>query len=64
MVCYRCGAPLSADEIAIHKKLVSRGAASFLCKNCLAHEFQVSVSLIEDRIAYFRETGCRLFTQE
>jgi uncharacterized protein YlaI len=64
VACYRCGAALSLDEIAVHKKLVNRGATMFLCKSCLAEEFKVSVELIEERIAYFKKTGCQLFVQD
>lgn len=63
MICYRCGAPLTPDEIAIHRKLVNRGAQRHLCKACLAAAFQVPVSMIEERIEYFRRTGCMLFAQ-
>lgn len=61
MNCYRCGAPLSRDEIAIHKKLVNRGAEKHLCKSCLALAFEVSEDLINEKIEWFRKTGCTLF---
>ena len=60
--CQTCGRPLTKDEIAVTKKLVNRGATSFFCKACLAARFAVTVNDIEERIAYFRASGCTLFT--
>ncbi len=31
MTCVNCGCSLSADEVAVTKKLINRGAASFYC---------------------------------
>ena len=60
--CAACGRPLSRDEIAVTKKLISRGATSFLCVACLADHFEVKPRDILERIDYFRATGCTLFT--
>ncbi len=60
--CRQCGAPLGADDIAIYKKLVNRGAEEFLCIDCLAAYFDVAREEIEKRIRYYRESGeCTLF---
>ena len=64
MTCKRCGKPLKQDEIAITKKLLSRGATEFYCVSCLADHFEVTRQDILDRIAYFRQSGCTLFSHE
>ena len=62
MNCVSCGRPLTADEIAVTKKLVNRGATSFSCVDCLAAFFCVTPDDIRERIAYFRASGCTLFS--
>ena len=37
--CKKCGSELLADDIAIHRKLISRNAEEFLCIDCLAEHF-------------------------
>ncbi len=64
MTCAACGRTLTADEVAVTKKLVNRGAASFYCVDCLAAYFAVTPADIRERIAYFRAAGCTLFTAE
>ena len=59
--CAVCGKPLCRDEIAVTKKLISRGATSFLCVACLADHFEVKPQDIRERIDHFRATGCTLF---
>ena len=43
------------------KALVDHMAEEFLCKECLARYFRCDVSLIDQKIRQFRETGCALF---
>lgn len=62
-LCMKCGKPLEADEIAVHKKLVNRGATEFLCIRCLAEHFCCTREMIEERIEHFKKTGCALFGQ-
>lgn len=62
-VCRRCARTLTADEIAVYKRMVNRGADTFLCAACLAAEFHVQESLIHEKIAHFRAMGCTLFSQ-
>ena len=64
MTCQTCDHPLTADEIAVTKKLINRGATSFYCVDCLAAYFTVTPADIRERIAYFRASGCTLFTTE
>lgn len=60
--CKKCGAPLGADDIAIYRKLVNRGADDFFCIDCLAEYYKCEREAIEERIRYYRESGeCTLF---
>lgn len=63
-VCKTCGKELLPDEIAITKRLINRGATEFLCIDCLAAYFRCDRSLILERIRYYREMGCSLFSRE
>lgn len=60
--CKKCGAELFSDDIAIHRKLIFRGADEFFCIDCLAKYFNTDRTTIEERIKYYRESGnCTLF---
>lgn len=59
--CTACSRPLTADEVAVTKKLINRGATEFYCVDCLASRFEVQPEDILDRIRHFREMGCTLF---
>ena len=61
MNCVTCGRPLTADEIAVTKKLINRGAVTFFCLPCLARRFDVPEDALRDKIQEFREMGCTLF---
>ena len=52
---------LSPDEIALHKKLVNRGATEHLCIQCLSTHFGVSTAMLKDLIVRFKKEGCALF---
>ncbi len=59
MNCKKCGKQeLSGDELAIYRKLVNRGATEFLCIDCLSDHFKCDRREIEERIKYYRESGC------
>ena len=60
--CRKCGKELSADEVAVTKKLINRGTTVFFCLNCLAESFEVHKSDIEKKLVYFKEMGCTLFS--
>ena len=62
--CKTCGRQLTRDEIAVTRKLINRGATEFYCVDCLAAWFEVRPEDIRERIAYFRATGCTLFSRE
>ncbi len=59
--CKKCGKALTADEVAVTKKLINRGTTVFYCIGCLAGAFDVSQEDIQEKIAYFKEIGCMLF---
>lgn len=59
--CAECSRSLTKDERALTKKLVNRGAESFLCLTCLARRFGVSEDLLKEKISQFRSMGCTLF---
>ena len=57
----RCGRPLSRDEIGLHKKMINRGATTYMCLSCLAAYFDVGEQKLKDQIEVFRKSGCLLF---
>ena len=60
--CMECGNDLYADDIAIHRKLINRGADEFFCIDCIAEKFGCEREYIERLIEYYRSTGkCTLF---
>ncbi|MBE6762501.1 MAG: hypothetical protein E7551_09515 [Ruminococcaceae bacterium] len=59
--CKKCGSKLSMDEIGLYKKMVSRMAEEFLCKDCLAEHFKCSVDYLNKKITQFKAQGCLLF---
>ena len=60
--CVDCASPLRRNEIAITKRLVSRGATQYYCVGCLARRIGVPVAAIEQKIQEYREMGCSLFS--
>ena len=61
--CFQCGRKLTADEVAVYRKMVNRSAEEFLCKTCLAAYFDVSEDKIDRKIEQFKRIGCLLFVQ-
>lgn len=59
--CIKCGKELVPDEVALHKKLVNRGAEEHMCIQCCADYFEVTVELLEEKIVQFKNSGCTLF---
>ena len=64
LLCQECGAPLTADDIGLYRKMVYRGADTFSCTVCLAKRFGVPVSKLEAKIREYKELGCLLFVQD
>ena len=63
-ICMKCGRSHTADEVALHRKLISREAAQFMCKTCLAAYFDVEESKIDQKIEQFKRQGCLLFAHD
>jgi len=59
--CMQCQRELTGDEIGLHKKMINRGAAEFLCITCLAGVYHCEEELLRKKIKQFREQGCMLF---
>lgn len=59
--CTRCGRLLTIEDIGATKKLINRGAESFLCVECLADYLKVAPERIRQKIEDFRRAGCTLF---
>ncbi len=59
--CTECGKELTTDDVGLYRKLVSRGARTFLCVGCLAKQYGISVEKLEERIKAYKESGCTLF---
>lgn len=61
--CRKCQRELSRDERAIYKRMVNKLADEdeLLCKRCLAEIFDVTVEMIDQKIEYFKSSGCTLF---
>lgn len=59
--CKKCRRLLTHDEIALYKRMVSRGASEFLCLTCFSEYFGVSEGILREKIDIFKEAGCSLF---
>ena len=59
--CDACGCGLVRDEIALNRKLNGLDTEEFLCLDCMAEEFGVTVQDLRDKIEDFKESGCTLF---
>lgn len=59
--CMVCKRKLERDEIALHKKLVNRGAHEFMCITCLGKHFDVGEERLREKIQHFKDSGCTLF---
>ena len=62
--CMKCGAILKSDEIALHMKLFSRAAKTFMCLDCQAAYLRVEREQLEELIERYHKTGtCVLFAK-
>ncbi len=62
MQCYKCNKELSLDEIALDKKLFGKYETKHRCIECSAEYLGVTVQLLEEKIKYYKEMGCTLFS--
>lgn len=61
MNCMKCSRALTGDEVALHKKLINRGAEQYMCIDCLAGYLGCDAHTLHRKIAEFRAMGCILF---
>ena len=62
MGCTICGKELSFNDIGATKKFINRGATTFFCKKCIAKRLDMSEEVMEQKIAFFKQQGCTLFS--
>lgn len=63
--CMECGAALSGDEIALHRKLIYRAATEYFCMDCLAAFCSTNRERLENLVSYYHHTGeCILFSKQ
>ncbi len=62
--CEKCKKVLSVNEIGLYKRLINRGADSFMCITCLSKYFGCTEELLREKIVHYRNQGCTLFTDE
>lgn len=60
--CSQCGEKLTADDIALYRKLVFRDAKEYTCMCCLAVQMGVEKKKLDNIVNYYHRTGiCSLF---
>lgn len=59
--CAKCGKELIQLDKALYRKLVSRGAETFMCKECLAEHLGTTGEKLDELAEYYRAQGCTLF---
>ena len=48
--CVKCNRALHMDEVALHKRMIDRGATRFMCLSCMAKYFNVKEELLVEKI--------------
>lgn len=59
--CITCDKELTNDDIGFHKKMINRGATEYMCIQCIADYYGITVEKAHEMIERFREQGCTLF---
>ena len=60
--CIRCEETLTADDIALFRKLICREAEEYMCIGCLAKDLDFPRKKLDDLVDFFHRTGvCCLF---
>lgn len=60
--CSECGKNVRQNDVlATNMKLRGRNVTEFKCKKCLMKEFNLSKDDWNDKVADFKEQGCKLF---
>lgn len=60
-LCIKCGKKLKNLDVALHKKMINRGATSWMCIECLSDYIGVSTDELKKKAEYFKKQGCTLF---
>lgn len=63
MGCKKCEKKLTTDEIAMTKKMIGRESKEFYCLDCMAEHFGVKRRSLEEKVEYFKKSGCMLFRE-
>lgn len=61
MECIYCKKPVTALEVALTQKLISRRAVEFACLDCMAKKFNVTKQLLIEKAKNFQALDCALF---
>lgn len=59
--CIKCGKEITNNEMGLTKKLINRSASEYMCIECMAEYFGVSVERLNEKIEEFKHAGCTLF---
>lgn len=59
--CVKCKKELIQLDKALYRKLVSRGAETFMCEECLAEYLGTTAEKLDELAEYYRAQGCTLF---
>ncbi len=59
--CIKCNGPFGSYDVALHKKMVNRGATEFMCSACLARWLGITEEALLQKIDQFKKQGCTLF---
>lgn len=60
--CVICGAETTFNERGLCRKYLSRETDRFFCLPCLSVQLQTTEEALKERIRWFQEQGCHLFT--
>lgn len=60
-ICMKCGKRLQNLDVALHKKMINRGAREYMCIDCLSEYIGVSKQDLLDKAEFFKQQGCMLF---
>ena len=59
--CIKCGKEITNNEVGLTKKLINRSATEYMCIECMAKYFDVSVERLNEKVEEFISAGCTLF---
>jgi len=59
--CRKCKKDLEINAAALNKKYFGLKVQEFYCMACLAEGFGVTVQDLNQKIDYYKSTGCTLF---